>query len=389
MKFLDIDADTLRAARALDTAREIAQQPACWRRTEALLLEQAAAIRRFLTPLLAEPRLRIILTGAGSSAFIGECLVPHLMRQLGLRVEAIATTDLLSGPQQYLQAAVPTLLVSFGRSGRSPESVAVVELSESLVERCYQLVVTCNEQGTLYQRCRERPNSLAILLPPETHDQSFAMTSSFSSMMLAAWLVFSDLRAPPPGVERIAAAVQAVLEQHNAALRSLAERKFSRVVFLGSNSLKGLAREAALKLLELTDGQVVAAHDSPLGFRHGPKTIITADTLLFVLLANDPYTRAYDLDLLRELRGDARAGQIVALTARAGDAAMHGDHMLVSDLADADDGVLAFPYVVCAQLYAFHRAMLLGNAPDQPSASGTVSRVVSGVTIHAFSAGSC
>lgn len=389
MKFLDIDEAALRTARAHDTAREIAQQPACWRLTEALLLQQASEIRRFLAPLLAEPQLRIILTGAGSSAFIGECLAPLLLRQLGRRVEAIATTDLLSGPQQYLQAAVPTLLVSFGRSGSSPESVAVVELSESLVERCYQLVVTCNEQGTLYQRCRNRPNSLAILLPPETHDRSFAMTSSFTSMMLAAWLVFSDLRAPPPGVERIAAAVQTVLAQHNAGLRSLADRPFSRVVFLGSNGLRGLAREAALKLLELTDGQVVAAYDSPLGFRHGPKTIITGDTLLFVLLANDPYTRAYDLDLLRELRADARAGQVVALTARAGDGAMDGDHLLVAGLADADDGVLAFPYVVCAQLYAFHRALRLGNAPDQPSASGTVSRVVSGVTIHAFAAGNC
>ena len=90
MKFLDIDEATLRKARALDTAREIAQQPACWRRTETLLLERGAAIRRFLAPLLAEPELRIILTGAGSSAFIGECLAPLLLQQLGRRVEAIA-----------------------------------------------------------------------------------------------------------------------------------------------------------------------------------------------------------------------------------------------------------------------------------------------------------
>ena len=389
MNYLGLDEAALRSSRALDTAREIAQQPMCWRHTEALLQQQHTAIRRFLAPLLAEPRLRIILTGAGSSAFIGACLAPLLLQQLGRRVDAIATTDLLSAPRQYLQPAVPTLLVSFGRSGSSPESVAVVELSENLLEHCHQLVFTCNEQGTLYQRCRIRERSLAILLPPETHDQSFAMTSSFSSMLLAAWLVFSDLRAPPPGIERIAAAAQVVLGQHNATLRSLAARAFSRVVFLGSNGLKGLACEAALKLLELTDGQVVAAYDSPLGFRHGPKTIITDDTLLFVLLANDPYTRAYDLDLLRELRADGRAGQIVALTARVGDSAVHGDHLLMDGLADADDGVLAFPYVVCAQLYAFHRALALGNTPDQPSGSGTVNRVVTGVTIHALPAGSC
>jgi tagatose-6-phosphate ketose/aldose isomerase len=389
MQHLGIDEGSWRSAGALLTAREIEQQPECWRRTEALLLGQRQAINAFLEPLLAERKLRIVLTGAGSSAFIGECLAPLLLPQLGRRVDAIATTDLLTGPRQYLQPDVPTLLVSFGRSGSSPESVAVVELAEELLPGCHQLVFTCNEHGTLYQRCRERRASLAILLPRETHDQAFAMTSSFTSMLLAAWLVFSSLRAPPPGVGALAAATQALLAEHNAALRTLASGAFSRVVFLGSNALKGLAREAALKLLELTDGAVVAAYDSPLGFRHGPKTIVNGDTLLIVLLSNDPHTRAYDLDLLRELRADGQAGRVLALTARAGDAAMDGDHLLIGQFADADDGVLAFPYVVCAQLYALHRALALGNTPDQPSASGTVSRVVSGVKIHALPAKDC
>ncbi len=389
MNYLELDESVLQRAGALHTAREIQQQPECWIHTAALLQEQRTAIGAFLAPLLAKPGLRVILTGAGSSAFIGGCLAPILMQQLGVRVDAVATTDLLSGPRLYLQPAVPTLLVSFGRSGSSPESVAAVELAEQLVADCQQLVFTCNAQGKLYQRCREQPRSLAVLLPPETHDAGFAMTSSFTSMMLAAWLVFSGLRAPPPGVDKLAAAARQLLSSHNAALRALAAGKFTRVVFLGSNGLKALAREAALKLLELTDGAVVAVHDSPLGFRHGPKTIINSDTLLFVLLSNDPYTRAYDLDLLRELRADARAGRVVALSARAGDAAMDGDHLLIAQLADADDGVLAFPYALCAQLYAFHRALAVGNTPDQPSASGTVSRVVSGVQIHALPAASC
>ncbi|MBS0387865.1 MAG: SIS domain-containing protein [Proteobacteria bacterium] len=389
MKFLDIDEAALQRAGAVHTAREIAQQPDSWIRTATLLRGQQAAIRAFLAPLLANPQLRVILTGAGSSAFIGECLAPPLLQALGRRVEAIATTDILSAPRQYLQPGVPTLLVSFGRSGSSPESVAVVDQAEQLLPDCHQLVFTCNAQGTLYQRCHAQPRSYAVLLPPETHDAGFAMTSSFTSMLLAAWLVFADLREPPPGVEQLAAAARTLLATHHAALRQLAAGRYARAVFLGSNALKGVAREAALKLLELTDGAVVATHDSPLGFRHGPKTIINGDTLLFVLLSNDPYTRSYDLDLLRELRTDGRAGRVVALTARAGDAAMDGDHLLIEQLADADDGVLAFPYALCAQLYAFHRALALGNTPDQPSASGTVSRVVSGVRIHALPAGSC
>jgi tagatose-6-phosphate ketose/aldose isomerase len=382
MNYLQLDETTLNRDGALWTAREIEQQPESWIRTQELLRQHAAPIAGFLAPLLARPDLRVILTGAGSSAFIGECLAPLLMQKLGRRVEAIATTDLLSGPHQYFQRDVPTLLVSFGRSGSSPESVAVVDLAERLLRECHQLVFTCNAQGTLYQRCRERRNSLAILLPPETHDQSFAMTSSFTAMMLAASLVFQRLENDAAGVARIARGAREVLERHSATLQKLAAESFSRVVYLGSNGFKGLAREAALKLLELTDGKVVGAFDSPLGFRHGPKTIVTGDTLLFVFVSNDPYTRGYDIDLLRELRSDALAGRVIAVTAQVHDAVTQGEHLHVPHLADAPDGDLYFPYIVYGQLYAFHRSLSVGNTPDQPSNSGTVSRVVSGVTIH-------
>ena len=382
MNYLQLDETALNRDGALWTAREIAQQPESWIRTQELLRRHAAPIAGFLAPLLAQPDLRIILTGAGSSAFIGECLAPLLMQKLGRRVEAIPTTDLLSGPHQYFQRDVPTLLVSFGRSGSSPESVAVVDLAESLLRQCHQLVFTCNGQGTLYQRCRERRNSLAILLPPETHDQSFAMTSSFTAMMLAASLVFQRLENDAAGVARIARGAREVLERHNTTLQELAADSYSRVVYLGSNGFKWLAREAALKLLELTDGKVVGAFDSPLGFRHGPKTIVTSDTLLFVFMSNDPYTRGYDLDLLRELRSDALAGRVIAVTAQVHDAVTQGEHLHVPHLGDGPDGDLYFPYIVCGQLYAFHRSLSVGNTPDQPSNSGTVSRVVTGVTIH-------
>src|ERR1700722_6728174 len=382
MNYLQLDETALNRDGALWTAREIAQQPESWIRTQELLRRHAAPIAGFLTPLLARPDLRIILTGAGSSSFIGECLAPLLMQKLDRRVEAIATTDLLSAPHQYFQREVPTLLVSFGRSGSSPESVAVVDLAERLLRECHQLVFTCNEQGTLYLRCLERRNSLAILLPPETHDQSFAMTSSFTAMMLAATLVFQGAKGEAEDVARISRATNVLLEQHNSTLRHLAAENYSRVVYLGSNGFKALAREAALKLLELTDGKVVAAFDSPLGFRHGPKTIVTDDTLVLVFVPNDPYTRRYDLDLLHELRSDGLAARVIAVTAQTEDAAAQGEYLQVPYLADAVDGDLYFPYIVCGQLYAFHRSLSVGNTPDQPSNSGTVSRVVRGVTIH-------
>jgi tagatose-6-phosphate ketose/aldose isomerase len=375
MTLLKFDESALEKAGAIWTAREIAQQPDTLRSTLALLESRSKEIAAFLAPLLARRELRVILTGAGSSAFIGESLAPSLTRELNRLIEAIPTTDLLSGADQYLRPDVPTLLVSFGRSGGSPESVAVVELAERVLRECYQLVVTCNETGALYTRCSGRQNSLAILLPPETHDQSFAMTSSFTAMMLAAWLAFTG-RA----FNGISKSVQHVLDRDEPAIKRLAAEGHARVVYLGSNGFTGLAREAALKLLEMTDGAVPAISDSPLGFRHGPKTFITPETLIVVFVSSDPYTRRYDLDLLQELRTEGRAGRVVAVTS---DMAVEGDSLQVGE-AGAGDVALCFPYMVCGQLYAFHRSVMLGNSPDQPSRSGTVSRVVRGVTIHPF-----
>ena len=381
---LQLDDATLSRVGALHTAREIEQQPVSWERTLALLCERRMSVNAFLAPLLARPELRIILTGAGSSAFIGECLAPSLTRLLNRQVLALATTDLLSGPREYLLPDVPTLLVSFGRSGGSPESIAVVELAGQLLSECHQFIITCNEQGALYRRCQGAQHSLALLMPAETHDQSFAMTSSFTSMMLAGLLAFGDGNALAQAgtLAHLGAGARQVLSRHHETLRALASADYSRVVYLGSNALKAIASEAALKLLELTDGQVVASFESALGFRHGPKTIVTADTLLVMFVSNDPYTRCYDLDLLRELRDDGRAGAVLAISARSGDAVTQGRVLLLEGLDAAPDCELAFAYVVCAQLYAFHRALQLGHRPDQPSVSGTVSRVVHGVTIH-------
>jgi tagatose-6-phosphate ketose/aldose isomerase len=361
------------------TAREIEQQPAVWHATAQALQAVAPAAQAFLAPLLAQRDLRIILTGAGSSSFLGRCLQPLLLPGLNRRVEAIATTDLVVGPRQYLQRDVPTLLVSFARSGNSPESVAAADLTDREVAVCYHLVITCNPAGELLRRHNGRPRSLCVLLPEASHDRGFAMTSSFSSMLYAALLLL--LPHAPIDLERIARASTALLAERDGLLRQLAAASYARVVFLGSRGLAGLADEAALKLLELTDGEVAAVANSPLGFRHGPKTFLNAQTLVVVFLSNDALARRYDLDLARELARDGIAARVVVLSAAAADLAGL-EAVIIPGVESAPDAELFFPFVVWAQSLALGRSLALGYTPDNPSRSGTVSRVVQGVTIY-------
>ena len=117
-------------------------------------------------------------------------------------------------------------------------------------------------------------------------------------------------------------------------LNELALGGYDRIVYLGSGVLQGLAREASLKLGELTNGAVATCFESPLGFRHGPKTFITGRALVVVFVSNDALTRRYDLDLVDELRRDGRAARIIEVSAQPR-AASGADGITVPAMADA------------------------------------------------------
>lgn len=385
MDVFDLSAEEVDRAGAHWTAREVWQQPQIWLQVERLMAAQADGLSRFLAPLLAHRDLRIVLTGAGTSAFIGECLALSMVGNSARRVEAIATTDLVASPQSWLSRSTPTLLVSFARSGNSPESVAALELAGRYVEHCSHLIVTCNADGALYQRARSDTNAYAILLPEASNDRSFAMTSSFTGMLLAAAMAFGVLPTDGTSTAALARLATQILPGCVPLLGALVRDGFERVVYLGSNELKGLAREAALKMLELTDGRVVASADAPLGFRHGPKTILNRNSLVVVFLCNNPYTRQYEVDLVTELRRDAVAGRVVALSTALLDAQHSDDVVLGGSTPDArqlSDLELCFPYALFAQSLALLLSLSLGVRPDSPNAAGTVSRVVQGVSIY-------
>ena len=376
---LGIREEDLVASGALWTAREIEQQPQSLQRTHTLLASRHAELQRFIAPIAENPLARVILTGAGTSAYIGACLAPVLDRELAARVDAVPTTDIVSCPHLHLHPDQPLLLVSFGRSGNSPESLQAVQLAESLVKDVRHLVVTCNAEGALNKAPLRQLTTL--LLPEETHDVSFAMTSSFSCMMYATLNALGRPGALDGRIGAIAQATRRVIQETQAPLQELAKQKFDRVVYLGSGPFQSLAREATLKLGELTNGAVATCFDTPLGFRHGPKTFITARTLVVVFVSNDPLTRKYDLDLIDEVRRDGRAARVIEVTTRPRNDVIR-DSLQVHGLADAGDVELLWPYVAIAQIYAFHQSRTLGLSPDNPNKEGTVNRVVQGVRLH-------
>src|SRR5262245_48869696 len=111
------------------TILEIAQQPEVWREIPGLIDEQPST---FLADVLARADVRVILTGAGSSAFAGQIVAPALRRHLGRRVDAIPSTSIVANPTEHLERETPTLIVSFGRSGNSPAGLAPTRPADGL-----------------------------------------------------------------------------------------------------------------------------------------------------------------------------------------------------------------------------------------------------------------
>lgn len=371
------------------TTREIAQQPDLWEEAYTTYTQRKKDIEDFFKKLTTKHlKMRVIFTGAGTSAYVGDTITPYLkglVDEKQWELSSVPTTTLVSNPYQFLKSDVPTLLVSFARSGNSPESVASVELGEQIVNDFYQLTITCAKEGELAKRAKGDKNNLLLLMPERSNDQGFAMTGSFSCMTLTALLVFDTAKENEKTayVNTIRQMGSSVVERVSE-IQEVIDNDFDRIIYLGSGSLEGLTREAQLKVLELTAGKIVTAFDSSLGFRHGPKSFVNEKALVFVFVSNQAYTRKYDLDILKELKLDGIARSVVAIETT-GENNYDGDTFSFGkEGKDVPDAYLALPYVIYGQTISLLSSIKVGNKPDTPSPTGTVNRIVKGVTIYDY-----
>lgn len=387
----NLSIDEIKENRALHTASEIYQQPEVWEELVSTFFKEGDSLKGFVETIYAKhDQVRVIFTGAGTSAFVGDMLAPELNNLNNDHVQfvSIPTTDIVSNPSEYLLMDIPTIMVSFARSGNSPESIATVALGQKLIKDFYQVVITCNKEGQLAKNVKHDDKSITILMPEKANDKSLAMTSSFTCMAMEAYELFNP--RPFTGIEmkRVIANGEQLVDTVAAQVDEILTFDFDRIVYLGSGSLGQLSHEASLKMLELTAGKVVALHESSLGFRHGPKSILNEKSVVVVFLSKNAYTRKYDLDILRELATGDSGMKMIALTEKTDDeveqladwviAVNGGENALNSDFS------LALLYIIFGQLLAMKKSMQLGITPDNPSPTGAISRVVKGVTIHEY-----
>ncbi|MGK7390089.1 MAG: SIS domain-containing protein [Candidatus Cyclobacteriaceae bacterium M2_1C_046] len=385
MEYLGIDTQELTENGAINTAKEISQQPDIWQKVWGQVNSESSAMRSFLN----EHRdiQRIILTGAGTSAFIGFSLRGVFQRQMNILAEAISTTDIVTHPKDFLLSDVPTLIISFARSGNSPESVAAIDLADKFCKNCYHLIITCNPDGRLANISTKNDNYI-LTLPEEACDLSLAMTSSYTGMLLAGILIahINGLEAVKKDVEALISYGKKIIEEYAGDIKQLASLDFNRAVFLGAGPFYGTATESHLKLQELTDGLVICKRDSFLGLRHGPKAVVDENTIVIYIFSNNEYALRYEKDLVAAMQqGKPPMAEIGIMESEVSDINLKRKIIFSERAANGytlKEEFLTVCSVIPAQILGFYKSLYFGLKPDEPSASGAISRVVQGVEIY-------
>ncbi|MGL4524753.1 MAG: SIS domain-containing protein [Spirochaetia bacterium] len=370
--------------RYVHTLREISQQPQAWRETFELVAENQA-LKAFLQKALANEHARIIISGAGSSEFVGLSAIDTMTEVFGRTVMSAPTTDIVTNPKKYSIPTPAALMISYGRSGNSPESVASYELMKQVAPETKHLVITCNKEGNLALRALDDPDTFALILPKQTNDQSLVMTSSYSSMVLASVLC-AQLFAG--GCDRklldagCAFAREWISEKSEALYTAIAPNNVRRVQYLGTSDARGVLTEGHLKMLEMTDGQVATRVDSFLGLRHGPQVFVDKNTLVCAVLSEDSYIRQYELDLLAEMQQKQQGAAYIIVGEGASQLKL--PHLVAIETGGLGDFFRVLPAIIVVQLLGLYKSLAVGLSPDAPSASGTINRVVQGVNIYPY-----
>ena len=378
---IDLSQDEQKQKGVEATPQEIYQQPEMWRRTLQIIKDKKQEIINFLG---GEKDRQIILSGAGTSEFIGISLVDLFNKVSGYDTKSIATTNVITDPESAFQAGRKYFVVHFARSGNSPESVGTFTLAEESEADVKHIVITCNKDGKLAEMGKT-VESMMILLPEKTNDRSLAMTSSFSSMVVAGQCLatIKNLDATAEIIEKVAQAAEVIIEKSSNDLETLCQEDFTRAVFLGSNTLKGCATESHLKLQEMTSGNVVAKFDSFLGLRHGPEAVINDKTVVIYLLSEDPFIRKYEMDLIAGVKNKGIGLKKIAVCKKADDELRSLCDLVIEHGIDGiPDDYLTPAYVTVGQEVGVFKSLYYGLKPDAPSEAGIISRVVKGVKIY-------
>lgn len=295
-----------------------------------------------------------IFIGCGTSYYLAQAAAYSFTHLTGKPARAVPASEVLLFPGIVfpdLRAKIFPVLIS--RSGHTTE---VIRVAEWLNEQNIQfMVITCD--GNELAKTTKRTLQLLVT------EHSTVMTSSFTSMLLALQYIaasfmknhrfLADLASLPTHLD-------ALLTKHASQVEQFAQHSFENASFLGQGPFFSIACETALKVME--SSSTYAQYFHTLEFRHGPKSIVSARTLVGALISESG--RDSESLLLAEMKNlDSLTFVIVNHATPSLHAA--ADLLIEVDLP-VEELALQRVFVVWGQLFGYYRGTAKGLDPDSP-----------------------
>ncbi|MBS1841695.1 MAG: SIS domain-containing protein [Acidobacteria bacterium] len=348
-------------ARKLHTLTEILSQPETWLASQRALATDSC-FQKAVTA--STSRKEWLFVGCGTSFYLAEAAAASWTTLTGQRARALPASEVLLFPHLSMLQVPDLQVVVISRSGKTSEAVRAGELLTAKY-KLPTLGITCAKDSELAKVCQ-----LTIAIP-SADEESMVMTRSFTSMLLAlVELAASQSNAGSfsSAIEAVAGSLAAKIESFNARIEGfVAKHTFADYIYLGQGPFFAIAREAALKVTEMSCSYAQPYHT--LEFRHGPKSVVAPQTCLTFFLSESGMDD--ESEVLEEMKD--LGGTIVAICNHASDAVRAASDLVFEIEADAPELALAAPFIAPAQLLGFHSGVKKGFNPDEPK---NLSRVV-------------
>ncbi len=352
---------TVAPSRGIHTLSEILSQPQCWSECLQALREnhQLGSIRKKFS--LQSDWLFI---GCGSSYYVALAAAASWTSLTGRRAQAVPASELLLFPRLILRGLTACQPVFISRSGRTSEILKAAEYLERK-ENIRTLAISCVTHPQLEEIC----TATLHLLPAD--EKSTVMTRSFTSMLIGLQYLAAALGDNAGFIEALrglARLTQSVLEPLPSRIQEFVQANdFADYVFLGQGPLYGVACECMLKVKEMSCSYAQGFHT--LEFRHGPKAIVSPETLVTFLLSESGYEE--ERKVLEEVK--ALGGTTLVVANTVDDAARRAADFLVDLHLEVPEDARSAAYTLPGQLLGLLTGLKKGYDPDRPR---NLSRVV-------------
>ncbi|HEY0704659.1 MAG TPA: SIS domain-containing protein [Candidatus Acidoferrales bacterium] len=341
-----------------NTIAEILSEPETWKACLELV-DQSGQLKD-LNGKLAR-NVEWVFIGCGSSFYLAQCAAASWSIVTGEEARAIPASEVMLFPQLL---PLPCQPVVISRSGHTSEALEAVEYLER-VKNIRTLAITCGSATPI-----QKLASHCIVLSP-ADEKSTVMTRSFTSMLIVLQslaAIRGNRQDVIDGLRALPAQASARLDEIHQTISSLVKsQQFAAYIYLGQGPFFGIAQESMLKVLEMSCSFAQSFH--ALEFRHGPKAIVSPDTLVTCILSES----GFDAEVLVLEEMKKLGGTILAITNKATPAVRRSADYVVELSLSVPEVARVAASVLPGQFLGFYNGLRKGLNPDEPR---NLSRVV-------------